>query len=601
MRRVVCLAFAIVISTILLLVSCGQPGATTTTAPPPPTGTTAQPTTTTTVPTAPVVAKPKYGGILTVTNPTDPAAFDPKASNSLLAPTLNLTHDELLTGDWAKGPAGTGETDWLLGNLGRTDVLTGLLAESWEMPDGETIIFHLRQGVHWALDPNNEASRLVNGREFTAEDAAWNIKAEWAFKGSFLALTNPPSDYLVDARAVDKYTVELKVPAHVQGLHLALDGERLYMFPPEVTAKYGDQKNWKNNVTVGPFMLTDYVTGSTVTFKRNPNYYLTDPAGPGKGQQLPYVDGVKWLVIPDLSTRLAAFRTGKVDVMLSVVAEDAEQINKSNPKIEQKQTYGIVYLPAGREDKNLPFDDIRVRQALNLAVDQKAIVDGYYEGRAEIVGWPFYNTKDHEPFYTPLEQMPASVQELFTYNPEKAKQLLTEAGYPNGFKTNIVTGSAEGVDLLSIVREYLLKVGVDMEIKQLEGGVFTSVNRGRTHDEMLFKETKMFFAPWKMHEVRKESLDNLSFYENERTRAVYDVINANLGKNDPVWVKAVKDVTPFMLEQSPYIWMPAPYAFHMWQPWVKNFYGASDVGYFTPQRWTRYTWIDTELKKSMGF
>jgi peptide/nickel transport system substrate-binding protein len=418
-----------------------------------------------------------------------------------------------------------------------------------------------------------------------------------------LAGTNAPGDVLVDATALDKYTLQLKVPPAVQGLHLFLDGERVEMLAPEITAKYGNQSNWRNFATVGPFMLTDYVTGSALTFKKNPNYYLTDPVGPGKGQQLPYVDGVKMLIIPDLSTMQAGFRTGKIDQMLNVSWEDWGNFVKSNPKIQYKQDYGLVSLPAGREDKNLPFNDLRVRQALNLAIDKKAIVDGYYQGHAEILGWPFYkNAKAHTPFYTPLEQMPQSTQDLFTYNPTKAKQLLADAGYPNGFQTNIVcSSSGTSVDVLSIVREQLLKVGVDMTIKPLEQGVFNSMNRGRAQDQMLFKETKMYFVPWKMHEVRKESLDNLSFWDSPQTRAVYDTVNANLFKDDAKWEKALKDVVPFILEQSPYIWMPVPYTYDIWQPWMKNYYGAHDIGYFCPERFARFIWIDQDLKKSMGY
>jgi ABC-type transport system substrate-binding protein len=236
---------------------------------------------------------PKYGGIqTTVITRGDPGGFDPKVHTSLLLPTLDLTNDELLTGDWTKGPAGTGETDWQYGFLGRADVLTGSLAESWEMPDDETIIFHIRQGVHyWDKAP-------ASGREFTAEDAAWNIREEWLAPSSYLASGNLPEDHLISAEATDRYTVELKVPPQVQGLHLFLNGERCYMMCPDVTEEFGSQDDWQNNLGTGPFMITDFVSGSQITYERNPNYWMDDPLHPGN--QLPYIEGVQTLFIPML-------------------------------------------------------------------------------------------------------------------------------------------------------------------------------------------------------------------------------------------------------------------------------------------------------------
>jgi len=534
---------------------------------------------------------PKYGGIH-ITVGTEPSGFDPRVVMSHFTNTLPTTHELMLTGDWTKGPAGTGETDWQQGFLGRTDLFAGSLAERWELPDDETIIYYIRKGVKWQNKPP------VNGREFTAEDAVWNIEMEWRTPGSNLDIFFKKEDHLISVRALDEYTVELKFPAHATAIHIMEDGCRILMLPPEITEEYGDQNDWRHSTGTGPYILTDYVPSSSITYARNPDYWGYDPIHPEN--QLPYLDGIKQLIIPDQSAQLASFRTGKVD-RLNASWENAEMLLEQCPELEYIRTYGMTSVLCGRVDKpELPFKDVRVRQALNLAVDQQEIVDDYYEGHALPMGWPFYPIKAHEPFYTPLEQMPEVVQELFEYHPDKAKDLLAEAGYTNGFKTEVACSSADA-DFLAMIREYLLKVNIDMEIKPLEPSIYFSVMRARTHEQMLYKWASMYWGPWLMHEVRADSADCASFYEHERTLAVYDTINTNLGRDNDKWIKALKDLVPFMLEESWGVFLPVPESYIMWWPWLQNYYGCIHVGYAEFGKYVFYAWMDEEMKTSMGY
>jgi ABC-type transport system substrate-binding protein len=115
---------------------------------------------------------PAYGGTLTVVATSDPRGFDDVYGWNAQNFTLKMTHEELTTGDWSRGPAGTGEYDWAIESIIRMDTKVGALAESWEIPAEGTIVFNIRQGVHFALDSDNEASCLAAGREITAEDIA---------------------------------------------------------------------------------------------------------------------------------------------------------------------------------------------------------------------------------------------------------------------------------------------------------------------------------------------------------------------------------------------------------------------------------------------
>ena len=585
----------------LLLASCGSSGATTV-----PSSTTSSPPTsgvpvTTVKTTSPET--PRYGGVFTYWLKTDPMGFDEAYAVHPNITTAALTQDKLMIGDWAKGPAGTNEVDWKNGFIGRVSLMTGELAQSWETPDDETIVYHLRQGVRFALNSNSEASRLVNGREVTADDVVFSINRAFSSKTAYLysaytSVGNQPTS----VKALDKYTVEVKTPKTMHGLMVLVCGGFLWTWPPEVINKYGDMKDWKNSVGSGPFIMTDYVSGSTVTFVRNNKYFAKDPLHPDN--QLPYLEGVKMLIIPDISTENAALRTGKVDMLPQVSWEDATSLVKTNPELRYNTRYMTPTFPVGRMDKpELPFKDIKVRQALNMAIDKQSILKDYFGGHAALLGYPYAPTKTYSEIYTPLEQQSQAVQDLFAYNPAKAKQLLADAGYPNGFTTHIVCdGSSTQPDMLAILREQLLKVNIDMQIQPKEAGVFTAITRGRTHEEMVMKNAVDYSFPFRMLMVRKESFDDPAYFEADFTRQMYNEISRLVGIDDATVNKDLKEVGKFSLEQAWGIWLPAPEVYDIWQPWVGNYHGEQDVGYLAgpADRVLDWVWIDQSVKTSMG-
>jgi len=142
--------------------------------------------------------------------------------------------DELIGENWAKGPAGSGETEWTVGFVGRFELETGSVAESWEVPDDHTLIFNIRKGVNW----QNKAP--VNGREFTADDAVWNINRNMTTKSAYLYGAFPPALKPTVWEAVDKYTAKVTVPKEGLGLWLIMLGDFMWLVPPEVVNTYGD-------------------------------------------------------------------------------------------------------------------------------------------------------------------------------------------------------------------------------------------------------------------------------------------------------------------------------------------------------------------------
>ena len=214
------------------------------------------------------------------------------------------------------------------------------------------------------------------------------------------------------------------------------------MLPREVVEMYGDMNNWENVVGTGGFMLSDFVASSSLTYTKNPSYWSTDPVNPEN--PVPYLDKVKLLVISDLSSQQAAFRTGKVDMMSNVSVEDWELFTQQNPEMQYSATWPwIPTFPCGRLDKDLPFNDLRVRRALNLAVDQEAILEGLYKGHGAMLGYPFVPSKSMSDVYVPLEEMPESVQEG-----------LLETGELAGLNLGLIGNLAQGDEPVVLVADH---------------------------------------------------------------------------------------------------------------------------------------------------
>ena len=349
-------------------------------------------------------------------------------------------------------------------------------------------------------------------------------------------------------------------------------------------------------------MLMDCVPGASYTFNRNPNYWAKDPVGPGKGNQLPYIDGVTYLQIPDKATQIAGLRTSKIDWLNNVSLNDATNLKKSNPEIVYKQQYNTNdMIIAGREDDvTLPFKDLRVRQALLMAIDKDAIKTQLYGSQAEILSYPA--PPSFKDVYTPIDQLPASTQEPFTYNPDKAKQLLAAAGYPNGFKTTILTSSDSNyIDLLTVVQSYWAKIGVTLQLDARDYTTFKVLQSGHQYKEMVIWANSLgshqkFISTIPVYTWNLPIINDPII--NDVRSQVYMWENlTNQTKQDQL----VKAGMQQELAQLYYLPMPAPYIYTFWKPWVKNYHGEYCVGYLHYFNFTRWIWIDQGLKKSMGY
>ncbi|MFC1992147.1 ABC transporter substrate-binding protein, partial [Chloroflexota bacterium] len=563
---------------------------------------------------------PQYGGMLTLAISRDTTCFDNVITMTTIAgETFRETNEDLWAGDWAKGNAGgygTGETSW----EGNTDVWAhkgGRIAESWELPTeivGEegTVTYHIRQGMHWALNPNNPrpAEVLVGGREVTVDDVIFSLNQVITVP---TAKTYKQNAELRVAKITSPapWTVTITLPWEAMQLGIMRFGEFVKTVPHEVVEEYGNMAKWEHSVGSGAFILKDLVPGSQVNLVRNPNYWGTDPVGPGMGNQLPYLDGIRFLVIPDASTQQAAFRTGKIDRLGSLTKEDFDLFNQALPELQFSRGLYVNSIGLGMRTDIEPFSDIRVRRALMMATDWESIRTDYYGGDCQYLTWPISYMQAYRDAYlgphpeTDVwpDDAPESIKELYVYNPEKAKQLLSEAGYPDGFKTWANMQNTQAVvDYYSIIKGMWSKVGVDLELRPLETGALTTLSWDHTYEQMIYQigsggpiATSLF----QMGNLRGVGQNNTSLIDDPQVEELFPVIQELALTNQPEVNRLYRELMKYVLDQAWVIPMAKPFSYTMWWPWLRNFSGENGVAYFNTA-W-KYLWIDQDLKESMGY
>ncbi|MDP2730664.1 MAG: ABC transporter substrate-binding protein [Dehalococcoidales bacterium] len=535
-----------------------------------------------------------------------------------VVPPMQNSFETLLSGDWAKGRAGgygTKETVWEDRMEGFYHLYTGVLAESWEFPktvegDRARLIFNIRRGVHWYEKPGSKASNLVGGREMTADDVVSSLKRVGT-EGWYLYLRNPELRN-AEITSPAPWQVEVDVDWEALSTGESRFGIGAFIVPPEVYEEYGSMTDWRNYVGTGPFILTDFIPSSTLTYVRNPNYWDTDPVGPGKGNQLPYVDQVKYFQIPDRSTQLAALRTAKLDWIDSVNAEEADILGKTSPGLVLHPSVMLSDTGGGAaiatKIYETPYNDIKVRKALYLATDFDTIIKDYYGGRARIAYYPFdaiiettdiYFGPDRETGEWPSD-VPESVKELYTYNPEKAKQLLAEAGYPTGFKTNaIIENTSERIDYASILQNMWSKVGIELELRPLEEVAHDRAKFVRSFDQLI---------DYGAGSGVLYRLEDLTGASHSNQMAINDPVLMDLKAqmeatliDDPVAAhKLVRQMLIYAAEQAYGVSAVKELTYRAYWPWLKNYSGELYLGYNT-RHFNKWVWVDQALKKEMGY
>jgi len=543
--------------------------------------------------------EPQHGGTLTLflRHDYDPPGPDVNDAFRDSFHWLDFLQQKPIVGDYGTySPQGNGEYDFgLLGAIPEK-YQKGLLLDSWETTY-EKLTWHVKPGVYWA--PTEVQSAWMDAREFTAADLVNDIKefASSPYKRRFDGLLKPEG--VVE---IDKYTLEIRFDQRFSADVFYFLGyeDRSVVAPPELQAAPGRAGKWENQVGTGPWQFDEYVIGSHFSMKRNMDYWDSTVID-GKEYQLPFADKVVLPIITDETTRLAAMKTGKADL--------DEHINNPNwstmDKVQGLKSASIIGGANARvvlRADEPPFNDVRVRNALFMATDLEQCQTIWEAQGLPIHFFPIYPSA---PAYTELEDLPPEIAELYDYNPEKAKKLLAEAGYPNGFEIDFAADTTvlQSMDLASLLENQWSKVGVKVNIVPRDGVEHTRMKyshpplwSGALWDHLLeASETRMYTY------YHKSGVDlNYAAWSNDRLDKLCELMEAELDYDKQQ--EYIKEAGEILMREGPYIPISIIPTKIYWWPWVKNYWGA-----YTIQddcnfgELAAFLWVDQDLKEEMGY
>lgn len=330
----------------------------------------------------------------------------------------------------------------------------GVLAESWETPDDMTYIFHLRQGV-----------KFHNGREMTADDVLYSfqrILGQTEY-GDIGALGSSGSYYggIDSIEVLDTYTIQFKLAAPNAAFMSNLTSTYGSIVCREVVeANNGSLSSISTMAGTGPFMYKDSVVDNYITLVKNPDYWNAGS---------PKLDGITFYLMSDASARLAALRTGDINLCKLSAMNLSDVENDPNIKVLSYQSNDYTYL--GFNLSNEKLQDQRVRQAMSMAVDRASIIDYVYNGEATVS--TFVAPAMGHWVWDAVSQSP-----LYKYDVAAAKALMEAAGYSDSNRLSLKTaaGLTDAVrDTAVVLQQQLKEIYIDLEINNLESGEYVDL------------------------------------------------------------------------------------------------------------------------------
>lgn len=433
------------------------------------------------------------------------------------------------------------------------------LAESWDISDdGTEYTFKLREGV-----------TFHNGEPFTADSVVFS----WE-RGK--QDTMQWSDRWVVADAVEKiddFTVKVTTAdGKPNPLLLRIMADDWGMVPPQYLEEVGEEGFAEHPVGTGPFMFVEWAKGDRIVFEANPDYWE---------EGLPKVQTLIFRPIPESSTRVAAIQTGEVDIVGRLSSEEAQSLlGVENVKVVRYPVDRVYYIAFNNLTTGVgqPTEDPMVRQAMNYAVDVDAIIDALFDG----YGQPStgYVTSANWGYDESIEP--------FGYDPDKARDLLTEAGYPDGFEMDFACPAGAYTNFEQVceaIQGYLGDVGIQTNLEIMESGQYWDLEAKK-------ELPPLFGDSWS--ERSGEALPRLqgALGGNEASFSAWSdpEIDRLMGEisttvDDDARADLYVELQQYMQENPPFIYLYEPVTFEAINPKVQDYRPRPAENYFLKDVW----------------
>jgi ABC-type transport system substrate-binding protein len=353
--------------------------------------------------------------------------------------------------------------------------------------------------------------------------------------------------------------------------------------------------------------MDEFVSGISVTFDRNPNYWKDDEKFPGN--RLPYVDRLVMLVMGDQATRLAALRSAQVDLsgwnggaQITSISSVLE-LQKTNPDM---QFFPIAFRSEVSSPMNIcaggPLSDVRVRHALQMAIDLETLNDNYFSGFGEWqpmgpIGptWVGY----HNAFDT----WPEELKKFYSYDPEGAERLLDEAGYPRAadgvrFRTSILTnGDRSDLGFMELVAGYWKEIGVEADIEAPANATYVARKNEDWEGLSDLWSVGADYPDLFPIEGLRVGPGGRGGVVDPKFHAMWDEVEAAIGDEQQRLAKALD---MYAIEQHLYLWGVRVLSFDVGQPWIAGLNGEQQLGACGATQLYSRMWIDSQLKAELN-
>jgi len=453
---------------------------------------------------------------------------------------------------------------------GLSTSFVGDVAESFELnDDGTQITFHLREGIKFSNGDPIDAHAV----KFTY-DRLFGQQGVTAFLTSMAAVTGPDSVHVIDDTTV---AFDIDTPNTLLLGNMAQFGHSILnpnVVEPHMTEDDPWAHEWLRNNTggteSGPYVIESWDRGNEIVLARNPNYWGTVEN-----------DRVILKIIPDPSSRLAQLRAGAIDVAVDIPTKDLAALERDpNVNVRTFTTRSVGYL--GMNAEIPPFDNVDVRRAISYVVPYQTILDNVLNG---------YGVQLTSPI---PEGTPYHTDDFFVYeeNPERARELLAQAGYPNGFETNftIPAGNAEAREAAVWIQASLRDVGVDVTIDEMPAAAFTERMQQRDHaffwanQWISINNDPFYHVFW----LLQAECCNYTKYQNDRVWGLIDEFTLNT--DEAAREEAAREIQRLAVEEAAWVFLFQPDQIVTTGANIEGYTWYSADRYLRPQYLRSTTW-----------